>query len=122
MTPLPAPEGLHERGSRLWSALASELDSAGREVLLEACRAADRLDELDRVIHGDGVIELMRFRTRNDEGDEVTVYFDNVLSEARQQQTTFQRLIQSLKLSSKPQEAGDFLDEIAARRESKATG
>lgn len=117
----PVPDGLKERGSRIWAAVVGEVDVAGREILLEACRTADRLDELDRIVHGDGVLELMRFRT-NDLGDEVTVSFDNVLSEARQQQVVFQRLVQSLKLSDQPAKEVDFLDELASRRESKASG
>lgn len=117
----PVPDGLNERGSRIWTAVVADVDVAGREILLEACRTADRLDELDRIIHGDGVLELLRFRT-NDSGDEVTVSFDNVLAEARQQQVAFQRLVQSLKLSDQPVKEVDFLDELTSRRESKATG
>lgn len=47
-TPPPAPEGLGERGLRLWTDTLADLDMDPDELLLleEACRLADELDEM----------------------------------------------------------------------------
>lgn len=96
----PAPDSLSVRGTRLWTQITDDqlLDPVQLVILEEACRTADRLDELDRIIHGKGVLELMRFRVCDDEGSIVEVKFDNVLSEARQQQNVMKQLLVSLRL------------------------
>lgn len=91
--------GLGERGQELWEALKT--GEVGRDALvLEAARTADRLNELDNIIQGKGVLELMQFRLDFPEGDgepfTVEVKFQNVLSEARQQQTAFATLIEKI--------------------------
>ncbi|MEV7983339.1 hypothetical protein [Streptomyces sp. NPDC086519] len=47
-TPPPAPEGLGERGLRLWTDTLADLEMDPDELLLleEACRLADELDEM----------------------------------------------------------------------------
>lgn len=120
----PAPES---RGSKLRAALSPEATELSREALaIEAGRIADRLDELDRIIAGKGVLELMRFRVADvfDEDDErrinVQVHFDNVLGEARQQANTLRQILVSLGLgkeAAKPAEQrGSVLDELARKR------
>lgn len=91
--------GLGERGSEIYKAL--ETGEIARDALvLEASRTADRLDELDNIIQGKGVLELMQFRLEFPEGDDepfsVEVKFQSVLSEARQQQTAFANLIDKI--------------------------
>lgn len=98
-----APSGLKSRGKRLWKQITEdhELDPTQVVILEECCRTADRLDELDSVIQGKGVLELMKFRVPNAlDGDsvQVNVSFDNVLGEARQQQNIFKQLLASLRL------------------------
>lgn len=113
------PAGLGARGSRLWAAITDlhDLDPAQSVVLEEACRSADRLDELDSIIAGRGVLNLMRFRLKDDfESDDgrevrVEVTFNSVLAEARQQQTVFKQLLAALRLPDaasgrKPQQRG----------------
>jgi hypothetical protein len=107
--PAPTPDGLHARGSRLWAALGQTLGTAAGEVALEACRTADRLDELDRIIAGKGVLNLMQFRLRElREAEEdgramsVEVKFQNVLAEARQQAGRFAALITALGIDAAP--------------------
>jgi hypothetical protein len=102
-------DGLKDRGAALWKTLGQELDSSAGQVALEACRTADRLDELDSVIAGKGVLDLMRFRLNPDWWDEdderhvhVTVGFQSVLAEARQQQTVFKNLLTELGIKAKP--------------------
>jgi len=81
----------------LWESLGCEEGTPEGVLALEACRAADRLDELDRVIAGKGVLNLMRFRGVVD-GDEpvVVVKFDGVLGEARQQQNALRQMLITL--------------------------
>lgn len=87
---MDVPSGLGERGLSLWSELSVEGDSARNALVLEAARLADRLDELDNIIQGKGVLDLMQFRLDFPESEDdpfvVEVKFQNVLSEARQQQ------------------------------------
>ncbi len=112
------PTGLAGRGRRLWREIttAHELDSVQVVMLEECCRSADRLDELDSIIHGKGVLELMRFRVPDAVDDDgvvtVEVKFDSVLSEARQQQNVFKQLLVSLRL---PDEAGKKPQQRGAR-------
>lgn len=107
-----APKGLQSRGRRLWRQVfeQGDLDPAQVVILEEACRLADRLDELDSVIQGKGVLNLMQFRLELGSGDgsedspvKVEVKFNNVLGEARQQQNVLKQLLVSLRL---PDEAG----------------
>lgn len=130
----PAPEGLQERGVALWSALGQDVATPSGQLALEACRAADRLEDLDRVVRGEGVLELLTFRLQhvfNDEdGDRnvsVKVEFSNVLAEARQQQSNFKALLAELgvKAGAAPSRpvaapASNPLDELNRKRQAKA--
>lgn len=86
------PTGLGERGVALWSHLSTG-DPARDALALEAARLADRLDELDSIIQGKGVLNLMQFRLEELDLDDtsrdltIEVKFQAVLAEARQQQT-----------------------------------
>lgn len=100
--------GLGERGQALFGELSD--GSAARDALaLEAARLADRLDELDRIIHGDGVLNLMQFRLDFPEGDDepfvVEVKFQNVLAEARQQALALNQIVQKLGVAEGRQSA-----------------
>lgn len=97
-------------------------DPAVEVVVEEACRIIDRLAEIDGIVTGKTEwIQLMHFRTNNDGQQTVTVTLDGVLSEARQQASTLDRLLARLglgkaELDGKKGGSGDPLDEIAARR------
>lgn len=98
------PEGLHPRGQALWSSLKCEQGTATGELALEACRLADRMNELDRIIAGKGVLQLMQFRLDavdwdGEENVNVTVSFQSVLSEARMQAATFKDLLKDLRVA-----------------------
>ena len=87
------PVSLGVRGSEVWQGLTDGVTDVARLTLAaEAARLADRLDELDNIIQGKGVLNLMQFRVldreREDDGSlsiNVEVRFQNVLAEARQQ-------------------------------------
>lgn len=93
--------GLGERGQEIWDSLEST-DPVRNALALELARTADRLDELDNIIQGKGVLELMQFRVDdlklNDEVETVVinVKFQSVLSEARQQQVAMTQIVQKL--------------------------
>lgn len=95
------PSGLGERGQMLWDELSSG-DAARDAVALEAARTVDRLDELDSIIQGKGVLNLMQFRVLDREVTDagvnlsVEVKFQNVLSEARQQAMALSGLLKSI--------------------------
>lgn len=96
---MDVPPGLGERGQLLWQAL-SGADVSRNVLTLEAARLADRLDELDNIIQGKGVLNLMIFRLDFPDGDDdpftVEVKFQNVLSEARQQATALAGILTKL--------------------------
>ncbi|WP_461169278.1 hypothetical protein [Arthrobacter sp. Z1-15] len=96
------PPGLGERGSAIWQAMSTK-DVPRNALVLEAARLADRLDELDNIIQGKGVLNLMQFRVLDHaiEDDEshsinIEVKFNAVLAEARQQATAFANLLTKL--------------------------
>lgn len=106
-----------ERGKRLWDEITEvhELSPEQRVVLEEACRCADRLDQLDGIIAGRGVLELLRLRHMDGQDTEderhIVMTVDGVLAEARQQQTVFKQLLAALRLpdeatGKRPQQRG----------------
>jgi hypothetical protein len=96
----PAPAGLQTAGKRLWREINRrlELDAHERELLLQACRCADRLDELDGIVKAEGLMRDGRPHA--------------ALVESRMQQVTLARLIATLRLpedleaTSRPQRRG----------------
>ena len=101
-----APQDLAPGGRKLWSAIVAdhELDPSQLVQLEEACRAKDRLDEFDSIIHGKGVLNLMRFRLRehwDEEGDRtvaVEVKFDSVITQANATANLMKQLLAALRL------------------------
>jgi hypothetical protein len=99
---MDVPSGLGERGVALWETLSTG-DAPVDALALEAARTADRLDELDNIIQGKGVLNLMQFRMHLNEIDEdgdrninVEVKFNAVLAEARQQGAALAGLLTKL--------------------------
>ena len=95
-----APD-LGTRGRRLWHQITGdgpELRPAEQVLLEEACRSADRLDRLDRMLRGDEDAWI-RFHSINEDGSIVQVVINNLLSEARQQQVAMKALLAELRTS-----------------------
>lgn len=121
-------------GSELVSALSDGSDEARHVLAVEAGRIVQRLDELDNIIQGKGVLDLMRFRVLDnylEDGSpelKVTVSFDNVLGEARQQANVLRQMLVTLGLGDaveKHVERSSVLDELTKRRsarDSRASG
>lgn len=123
---MSVPDGLGERGRGLWLDLGEDSSQTPSGALaLEACRLADRLDGLDGVIAGKGVLHLMHFRHMFDLDDQDTrvieLKVDNALSEARQQQLAFARVLMAHKqmASDKPAKGVSFLDDLERRRKDR---
>ena len=87
----PPPAGLRASGRRLWVAVLTELELDSHEELLlvNACRAADRLDLLDDIVN---TAEPL---IRNGKGELIA---HPALVEARQQSIVLSRLIASLRM------------------------
>lgn len=81
------PTGLGDRGQALWDSLKTG-NLLKDALALEIARTADRLDEMDNIIQGKGVLNLMQFRLTelpSEDGDPyvVEVKFNAVMSEAK---------------------------------------
>jgi hypothetical protein len=103
---------LGARGLALWRDVtaAAALKPAELEILLEACRIADRLETLDELLSG-GAESWARIQLPRDEDGELVLVVSGALSEARQQQNIFKQLIASLRLpdeqsGARPQQRG----------------
>ena len=110
-TPAPPPESLEAGGRALWHGIADSFELMPEQLvqLEEACRAKDRLDEFDSIIHGKGVLNLMHFRMRDLFSDDeernvsVEVKFDNVISQSNATANLLKQLLAALRL---PDEEG----------------
>ncbi|WFE45317.1 hypothetical protein [Verrucosispora sp. WMMD1129] len=90
---------LGTRGRRLWQQVSGEvgeLRPAEAVLLEEACRIADRLDVLDRILRGDEDA-WMRLHSANEDGSIVKVVLNNALAESRQQAVALKQLLAELR-------------------------
>lgn len=111
------PEGLGERGSTLWTQLMTDRDWDGPGLVLvtEACRLADRLEQMDRLLRGE-VDVWARIETR---GGNLVLQVDAVLGEARLHAGALARILAQLRLGAgaeRKQPKGSRLDELSAAR------
>lgn len=109
MTPPSPPKGLRTSGRRLWREVVDSYELEVHESLLlrQACRCADRLDELATLVESDGVMV--------DDPRRGLVAHPAAV-EHRQQSITMTRLLASLRLPS-----GDE-DEARPQRRGAARG
>lgn len=126
MTP---SEPFGDRGAKLLKELtaAKQYNPAEMVMVEEICRMADRLEQLNGIIAGKGVINLMHLRHMGDDESEITMTVDGVLAECRQLQLAFQRVAAALKLESGAVtdvevDTGDDLAAQRAARIARATG
>ncbi|WP_431976167.1 hypothetical protein [Micromonospora haikouensis] len=92
------PASLRTRGRQLWRDVLAEMPdptALERVALEEACRVADRLDGLDRILRGEAATWVRLRPTRT--AGEVTVVVDQVLAESRQQAATLTKLLGELR-------------------------
>lgn len=83
-----APEGLEEKGTKLWASVVDEFELAEHElaVLEEACRIRDQLEKLRKAIKDDGTMIPSSQGSR----------LHPAIAETRQQQLAFARLLATL--------------------------
>ena len=95
--PSKAPPGLSTAGRNLWRSVTVDYELEVHEhlLLLQACRCADRLDEMATALR------TAPLTVRNSRGDEVA---HPLLIESRQQSLTLSRLIASVRLPSGEEE------------------
>lgn len=99
----PDSLGLGERGRAFHDALTSGIDVPFERLALviEAARMADRLEQMNDVIAGKGVLKLMHFRVPGvlDPASgvvRVDMTVDHVMGEARQLQLAFERMARAV--------------------------
>jgi hypothetical protein len=93
-----APVGLQARGRRMWadSLAAWSLTPAHMVLLEEACRTADRLELLDKLIRAAVKAPPKAARESEDEPD-ATVTVAGLMAEGRAQQTVLKNLLTELR-------------------------
>lgn len=130
-----SPAGLKTRGAALWTTLGQSEGSSAGAIALEACRIADRLDELDAIIAGKDVLHLLMFRVRLDLEEllekkpdaVIKIEVSNVLAESRQQAMALKNLLELLMKTSpaaapRPAAAANPLDQLQAKRNERTGG
>lgn len=102
---MDAPEGLAVGGRELWDAITEqhELDAVQLVQLTEACRMKDRLDDMDRVIQGKGVLNLMQLRLEidgmlEDPAATITIQVAPVIDKANSTANTMKQLLAAMRL------------------------
>ena len=118
------PSDLGPRGEALWKALMppNVVDSQRAVLAAEACRMADRLDQLDLLIRGDVGTWC---RITEDRSGDLEVSLNAAATEARQLTNVFRQLMGQLAGQSVGKAGGSVADELAkarAARKSRAAG
>lgn len=104
-------DGLAPRGLAFWDALQAdtEFDAHDEEILLEACRTLDTIDQLSEAIASDGVMVV---------GSQGQPVLNGAIAERRQQQQSLGRLIAMLNLDA--EYTGAILQREATKNAKKA--
>lgn len=110
---MDAPETLRSGGAALWAAIsdAHDLDASQFVQLEEACRAKDRLDQLDEVLRGDSDTWMRLVRDINADGEVYELRMTNALTQANTTANLMKQLLAALRLpdpqsGKKPQYRG----------------
>ncbi len=96
--PDSTPKGLRSGGRALWSAITEEhdLDAPQLVQLEEACRAKDRLDQLDLVLRGD--VATWSEIVFDSDGRSVSLRIDTALDKANTTANLMKQLLAALRL------------------------
>lgn len=93
----PPVTGPVTRGVTLWREMnGDQLPPPARVLLEEACRIADRLDRLDKLLDGDAESWVSLVEQRGDPERQIVV-IDRPLAEARQQAVALKQLIAEIR-------------------------
>ncbi|HEY3924366.1 MAG TPA: hypothetical protein VGL75_07375 [Acidothermaceae bacterium] len=110
------PEGLSEGGLALWSAFAAAtMPAAQVALLLEACRAKDRLDKLDLILRGE--VDTWARLVHRTLTEDYELHIDDALVKANATASSLRQLLAALPADAqaKPQ-VKSALDELRDRR------
>lgn len=95
---MSAPTGLRPGGKALWQSITDDhdLDAPQLVQLEEACRAKDRLDQLDRVLRGD--VDCWTEVITDSDGTPISLRIDAALSKANETANLMKQLLAALRL------------------------
>lgn len=95
---MSTPTELGAGGKALWKAITDdhELDATQEVQLLEACRAKDRLDQLDRILRGD--VDLWAEIVGDEEHSRCRLQIAPALSKANETANLMKQLLAALRL------------------------
>lgn len=95
-----SPKGLRSGGRSLWKSIdgAHELDAAQLVQLEEACRAKDRLDQLDEVLRGDSDTWMRLVLDIHSDGDVYELRMTQALAQANATANLMKQLLAALRL------------------------
>lgn len=113
MTVVKAPSWLKKRGRALWESVLADWDYDEHEMQLiqEACRVLDTIDELTAAVDHDGVMI---------EGSTGQMVLHPAIGERRQQQITLSRLLSLLQLGNDDEISLERETTLKARRAAEA--
>lgn len=119
------PKGLRAGGKALWSAMvADEMPENLVALLTEACRARDRLDQLDRVLTGD--VDTWCDIATDYLGEPIRLNISPVLANANQTAGVLKGLLDKIPAPAVKQApaagGGTALDQLAQRRAQAGDG
>jgi hypothetical protein len=113
MTATKYPTGLRDGGRSLWESITDDhdLDAAQTVQLEEACRAKDRLDQLDEVLRGDSDTWMRLVRDIRADGEVFELRMTQALTQANATANLMKQLLAALRLpdpqsGKKPQYRG----------------
>lgn len=114
------PQGLGGRGADLWESMTEgrDADAAWLLMLHEACRMADRLDRMDRLLSGE-IETWARIELPDLDGKPCILIFDDALGESRQYVNTFRQLMTTLRIGiaePKRSEGKSLVDQLNEAR------
>jgi hypothetical protein len=104
----------------LWDFLAADdMPESHVALLTEACRARDRLDQLDEILSGDAEVwARLVHRTRTDDYE---LRIDDALAKALSTANSLRLLLDKIPVPTQGN-AGGIRDQLAARRAARKTG
>lgn len=119
MTSKP-PGDLSTAGASLWRSIqdAHELDAQQETLLVEVCRAKDRLDKLDELLRGD--VEVWAQVMHRTQTEEYQLHIDDALAKANATANTMKQLLAAMRLpdsatGKRPQRRGGGRGSYAPR-------
>lgn len=123
------PDGLEDKGSRLWDAVCAEvtLDAAGYALLEDICRTTDIIARLTKRLNSKPQewVKLAQDANYLGDGTKLLIVIDNGLTEIRQQRLALRQMWQHLglgKVMPKGKKSKNLWDMSAFEEDMKQKG